>query len=301
MATPSPAEVAHEAAALLVQEAFPAIRCLHPALPRRPPVLPEEWHGTAEGCDGWARRTDGRGPAWRPRGRACPGRLLGGTWGPVRERLRDPGVRSEVPALAERTVEGRGAREARCSAALRSGPPYLSWAAGRGSLLPEEPPALSPAPPARRPRGFVYRLDLFSAAPAAPALLAVAQPLADGNLKPRCGAEAPTALSAPGPSAPPSRTQRAQLLRLEREAGRSGKLHPVLLQLPAWRGAGRTRPGRRLDRCGFGVGGKEAPRLPAPSCDSRAPRFQAALRELTRHCAARSRVAGCSLLASLTA
>ena len=39
-----------------------------------------------------------------------------GCCGPVRERLRDPGVRSEVQALAERTVEGRGAREARCSA-----------------------------------------------------------------------------------------------------------------------------------------------------------------------------------------
>uniref|UniRef100_A0AC11CWD7 Uncharacterized protein n=1 Tax=Ovis aries TaxID=9940 RepID=A0AC11CWD7_SHEEP len=77
VATRSPAEVAHEAAALLVQEAFPAIRRLHPALPGRPPVLPEEWHGTAEGCDGWTRRTDGRGPARRPRGRACPGRLLG--------------------------------------------------------------------------------------------------------------------------------------------------------------------------------------------------------------------------------
>lgn len=119
-------------------------------------------------------------------------------------------MRNEVRALAERTVEGRGAREARCSAAPRSGPPYLSWAAGRGSLLPEEPPALSPAPPARRPRGFVYRLDLFSEAPAAPALLAVAQLLADGNLKPRCGAEAPTVPSAPGPSASlPARKRRS--------------------------------------------------------------------------------------------
>lgn len=108
-------------------------------------------------------------------------------------------MRDEVRALAERTVEGRGAREARCSAALRSGPPYLSWAAGRGSLLPEEPPALSPAPPARRPRGFVYRLDLFSEAPAAPALLAVAQLLADGNLRPRCGARLPLS---PPPRAP---------------------------------------------------------------------------------------------------
>lgn len=102
------------------------------------------------------------------------------------------------------------------SAAPLSQPPYLSRAAGRGSLLPEEPPALSPAPPAGRPRGFVYGLCLFSEAPAAPAPLAVAQPRAGGNLKPRCESGAPAAppllsalrsLPAPRAQLPPPREQ----------------------------------------------------------------------------------------------
>lgn len=40
-----PADVAHEAAALLVQEARPAVGRLHPALPGGAPVLPQERHG----------------------------------------------------------------------------------------------------------------------------------------------------------------------------------------------------------------------------------------------------------------
>lgn len=108
-------------------------------------------------------------------------------------------------------MEGRWARGARWSAALRSRPLYLSRAAGPGSLLPEEPPALSPAPPAWRPRGFVYGLGLFSEAPAALAPLAVAQPLAGGNLKPRCGSGRPLPLH-PWPLAlllPPARAAAA--------------------------------------------------------------------------------------------
>lgn len=190
-------------------------------------------------------------------------------------------MRSGVPALAGGAVEGRRARGAPWSAALLSRPPYLSRAAGRGSLLPEEAPALSPAPPAQRPRGFVYRLGLFSEAPSAPALLAVAQPVAGGNLKPRRGAGAPTA---PSPLAllPSHPAPRAQLLQ-PRERGRAlGKLRPVLLQLPAWRGAGRGRPEWRQDRCGAG-GGKKGrhpfqpravtiePRDPEHPCRNRGP------------------------------
>lgn len=55
-----PAEVAHEAAALLIQEALPAVGRLHPALSGGPPVLAEERHGTASGRNGWTQWTAGR-------------------------------------------------------------------------------------------------------------------------------------------------------------------------------------------------------------------------------------------------
>lgn len=42
---PLPAEVADETAALLIEKARPTVGCLHPALPRGAPVLPEERHG----------------------------------------------------------------------------------------------------------------------------------------------------------------------------------------------------------------------------------------------------------------
>lgn len=170
-------------------------------------------------------------------------------------RAAGSGVRSGVPALAKGAVEGRRARGARWSAALRSRPLYLSRAAGPGSLLPEEPPALSPAPPAWRPRGFVYGLGLFSEAPAALAPLAVAQPLAGGNLKPRCGSGRPLPLH-PWPLAlllPPP----GQLLQLGERGRALGKLHTVLLQLLAWRGAGRRRLDWLVDRFGAGVGKRD--------------------------------------------
>lgn len=65
----SPAEVAHEAAAFLIQEALPAIGCLHPALAWGPPVLPKERHGTERGRDRRTGRIDSRGPT----GLAGPG------------------------------------------------------------------------------------------------------------------------------------------------------------------------------------------------------------------------------------
>lgn len=128
-----------------------------------------------------------------------------------------------MSALAGGAAPGRVSRRAgpaECCAAVPAAVFIPS-----GSLLPEEPPALSPAPPARRPRGFVYGLCLFSEAPAAPAPPAVAQPRAGGNLKPRGEAGAPAAprvcpLRAPSP--PPGRSCH----RRESEARRSGSRVP---------------------------------------------------------------------------
>lgn len=106
-----------------------------------------------------------------------------------------------------RRGESHGARSWReCCAAARL--QYLSWAAGRRSVLPEEPPALSPAPSARRPRGFVCGLGLFSEAPAAPAPLAVV-PQAGGNLTRRSEAAAPAARPPRAPPRAPLRRQGA--------------------------------------------------------------------------------------------
>lgn len=79
----SPAEVAHEAAAFLIQEAFPAVGCLHPALARGPPVLPKERHGT----ELRTRPTGRMDPGW-PRGCAALERCWGnsdGDWDKCRE------------------------------------------------------------------------------------------------------------------------------------------------------------------------------------------------------------------------
>lgn len=83
----------------------------------------------------------------------------------------------EVPALAKGAGSGEG-RLSRRTQAMLCGCRGAVFIPGRCpvSLLPEEPPALSPAPRARRPRGFVYGLALFSEAPAALARLPVAQP-----------------------------------------------------------------------------------------------------------------------------
>lgn len=73
----SPAEVAHEAAAFFIQEALPAVGCLHPALARGPPVLPKERHGTKCGRDRRAGWIDSRGPAWLALGMSRAGKMLG--------------------------------------------------------------------------------------------------------------------------------------------------------------------------------------------------------------------------------
>lgn len=207
---------------------------------------------------------DWTGPA--ASGTRRPRRML-----PMLGRARGPaagsGVRSGVPALAEGAGEGRPAREDGWSAAPRSGLQYLSRAAGRGSLLPEEPPALSPPPRPEATWLCLWARPGFRGA-RAPAPLAVAQPRAGGNLKPRCGPELPRPLSpvplralpVPGAQLPP-RGQPGPAL---------AKPRPVLLQLPGWRGAGRRRPERRLGHCGPGVGRRDSPPHPPSSPAGRA-------------------------------
>lgn len=187
----SPAEVAHEAAAFLIQEALPAVRRLHPALARGPPVLTKERHGTESGRDRRIGRIDSQEPAWLAQGMRRSGKTLGnagGNWNKSRGTDVE-GCGSWVGARVLALAGDQALRRVACrvlTPGMLRGCGSAVFIPGRCpvSLLPEEPPALSPAPPcAPRPRGFVYGLALFSEAPAALALLAVAQPCAGGNLK----------------------------------------------------------------------------------------------------------------------
>lgn len=246
---------------------------------------------------------DGTGPA--ASGTRRPGRVLG-VLGPARARLQRPGVEGcgvggaeWGPGLAEGAGEDRRERRTRWSAALLSQPPYLSRAAGRGSLLPEEPPAFSPAPQTRRPRGFVYGLSLFSEATGAPAPLAVAQPLAARNLKPCSEAGAPTAPLALASlrSLPAPRAQLPRPGERGRALGFPSARPPVAL---AWAGARRKRPEQRLDLCEAWVGERNSPHPnPELSQPSSAVQWNPAGAG-DRHGAARTLVGGRRLLASLT-
>lgn len=113
----SPAEVAHEAAAFLIQETLPAVRRLHPALARGPPVLPKERHGTERGRDGRTGRIDSQEPAWLAQGMGRAGMMLENAGGD-RYKSRGTGVEgcgSWVDAGSPCTHRGSGAGEGRVS------------------------------------------------------------------------------------------------------------------------------------------------------------------------------------------
>lgn len=94
------------------------------------------------------------------------------------------------------------------SVARLAGPLYLSRASGPGSLLPEEPPALGPAPAGPEATWLCLWARLVFRGARGSARLAVAQPRARGNSRWSCQASSP---AAPRPwqrrSAPPLRSQ----------------------------------------------------------------------------------------------
>lgn len=106
----SPAEVAHEAAAFLIQEALPAVRCLHPALARGPPVLPKERHGTERGRDRRTGRTDSQEPAWLAQGMRRAGKMLGERKAATGSRVGELVWRAADPGWARGSLHSQGRR-----------------------------------------------------------------------------------------------------------------------------------------------------------------------------------------------
>uniref|UniRef100_A0A8C5J3F8 Uncharacterized protein n=1 Tax=Junco hyemalis TaxID=40217 RepID=A0A8C5J3F8_JUNHY len=135
---PLPADVAHEAAALLVQEARPAVGRLHPALPGGAPVLTQERHGDGTERDqhrDWERRRRLERCVADPSRTRC---------GPEQDSTRSGA--GQTGAEQGSTLSGAGPypkrRQERCGGCERA-PRYLCDGSGR--VLPEA--RAGPAPP----------------------------------------------------------------------------------------------------------------------------------------------------------
>lgn len=189
------------------------------------------------------------GPARRPRGAPALGGCLG-CLGAGEGAAAGSGCRNECGR--SRNARWRVAGRARLAAVPRCGP---------GRRIYHGPPAaavarkslLLLARPQPEPRGFVYRLDLFSEGARGASSSGRCTTARRWKLEATLRVRAPTVPSAPGLCLP-SRTQTAQLPRREREAGRSGETAPSPPAAPGLARCRRTRPGRRLDRGGAGVG-----------------------------------------------
>lgn len=219
---------------------------------------------------------------WTASGNCRPRRVLRGPR-PARARLQGSGV--EGSGLRSRVLCSQRAR--RWGGSQARGRPECCAASAAAVFIPGRwlRPFVAgraacswPGPPRPSPRGFVYGLGLFSEAPAAPAPLAVAQPRAGGNLKPRCQARAPAAAPLQAPPAPAPRPPGAAAAAAGRAEPGSREAAP---RPPAAAGLARCRKeAGAASGSLLGGGGEEGlPPPPQPRAVTSSPAITTALGE----------------------
>ncbi|XP_052603816.1 uncharacterized protein LOC128116534 [Peromyscus californicus insignis] len=169
---------------------------------------------SADATDGQDGLRAGDRPAWLAPGMRGAGKMLGEhrrrpgqVWGTGVEGCESGvGARGGCPCTRRERRRWGGSPVASDSGNAAPGCRGAVFIPGLcpGSLLPEEPPALSPAPPGPEATWLcLWARLVFRGALGSRSNRAVAQPCARGNLKPRGQARCPAVPRSPGTSAPP--------------------------------------------------------------------------------------------------